>query len=91
MAERFDTSGRKLRAIDDVWIVQAVSKDGLRIVNSRTDHNVVLPYDGIHNFRVDLSVHDGFKHGILMLLTQLKLRCDRVDLEPFLLKGKHQP
>ena len=90
MAERFDSLGRKLRSIDDMWIVQAVRKDALRLVNSRTDHTVVLPYDSIHNFRVDLSGRDGLKHGILMLLTQLKLRGDRVELEPFLLGRKRQ-
>lgn len=63
MAERFDSLGRKLGSIDDMWIVQVVRKDGLRLVNSRTDHTVFLPYDCLHNFRIDLSVRDGLKHG----------------------------
>lgn len=87
-AERIDTVGRKLAPIDDVWIVKSVGDDGLRLGNTRTNHSLIVPYDHIHDFRSDLSVRDGLKHGFLMLLSQVRLQGDRATLEPFLVGRK---
>ena len=85
VAERFDAMGRKLPQEDDDWIVDGVHDDGLRLVNVRTGHCPMIPYDHIKEFRSDLSVRDGVQHGFLMLLSQMRLQGDRATLEPFLL------
>ena len=88
IAERIDTLGRKLAPMDDTWIVRSVSDHGLGLANIRIGLSLIVPYDHIHEFRSDLSVQDGLKHGFLLLLSQVRLQGNRATLEPFVVGRK---
>jgi hypothetical protein len=59
--------------------VTDASDDGLRLQNVRTEHNVRLNPDNIHNYQSDPS---GDRDGFLMLDLQLILHGNRVRYEP---------
>lgn len=82
MARRFE-GGLALPQLDDVWIIQRVSKEGVRLHNTRTDHCPTLGADHIFSYSTDPDRSRGAElHGILQLLVQLTLRGDEVLTEP---------
>jgi hypothetical protein len=84
VARRFDAT-RELPRIDDDWLVEDTSQDGLRLKNSRTGHGILLPYDHIHDFRSDPSEYPReVKRGFLMLLSQVWLQGNRAGIEPLM-------
>ena len=83
IARRFDEDGRELEQIDDDWIIQEVSDDGVKVSNLRTSHFTTLGRDHIHHFtsNPDRSV-SGIKHGFLILNVQVLLRGSALSIEP---------
>jgi len=80
IARRSEASGKELEHIDDVWLIEDVSPDGVRLSNGRTGHNVVLKDDHIHEYRSDSSSKgDGF----LLLHSQVQLKGRDATVEPF--------
>jgi hypothetical protein len=75
VACRLDQSGRELPSMDDDWIIEGVSTDGVRISNSRTGHTTNLGKDHIHHFTTnpDRSQH-GVQHGFFTLNVQIFLQ-----------------
>lgn len=61
IACRLDERNGELLSIDDDWIIQPLSDDGVPIFNVRTSHTVTLGYDHIHHFTTN---PDGFLGGI---------------------------
>jgi len=60
---------------NDVWTIEEVSYDGIRIKNSATDHNKLIGFDSVHHYRSDPSKnYDGHTHGVLVLNVQLVLQ-----------------
>ncbi|MHB8652440.1 MAG: hypothetical protein ACYDA9_01025 [Terriglobia bacterium] len=80
IARRLDSSGIELEGVDDVWVVQDVSPEGLRLSNGRTDHNLLLKADHIHEYRSDPNSEEG---GFLLLNSQIHLEARKVTVEPF--------
>lgn len=79
--------------VDYKWIVNSRSKKGLDL--SRTEGSprfgFILPYDSIIEFRDDTEHYpQGIKHGILMLKTQVFIKDNHLDLEPFVYGEKRQ-
>ena len=60
------------KSYDDIWTIEDVLDNGVRIKNSRTDHNKLLGFDYISKYRTDPSKdYDGHTHGVLVLNVQL--------------------
>ena len=72
---RLDDHGRKLPLLDDDWIIEEVSADGVRIKNLRTHHTTTLGKDHIYDYisNPDRSLC-GIKHGFLTLKVQIFLQ-----------------
>ena len=82
MARRFD-GGMELPQLDDEWIIQRVSKEGVQLHNTRTDHCLTLGADHIFSYSTDPDRSRGAElHGMLQLHVQLTLRGDEVLTEP---------
>ena len=61
-----DDLRRKRPPIADDWIIEAVSADGVRIRNVRTDHTTTLGKDHIYDFSSNPDQSQGdTKHGFL--------------------------
>jgi hypothetical protein len=89
IACRIEDNGRDLPAVDDDWIIEEVSNDGVRIFNTRTQHHITLGADHIHNFtsNPDRS-HNGIKHGFLTLNVQVFLQGIKGWVRPNVGPGK---
>lgn len=72
---RLDENASKIPPIDDDWLIEGVSADGVRISNIRTGHVTTLGGDHIHHFTTnpDRSV-TGIAHGFLTLNVQVFLQ-----------------
>ena len=86
MALRWNTGGKLLPVIDDIWEIQMTPrrKAVIQINNLRTSHFWDLSADSIHDFRVavvDRSI-DLEKQGVLKLLGFVWLRGDDAGFEP---------
>lgn len=74
--------------IDDDWIIEQVTDDGVVLKNTRTDHFKLLGFDHIHHYTSDPSRdYNGLKHGILTMTVQLYLDEKNVRIEPISLKS----
>jgi hypothetical protein len=80
---RLDDYGRKLPPVDDDWIVEEVSADGVRIKNLRTHHTTTLGKDHIYDYisNPDES-QGGIKHGFLTLKVQIFLKPNDLSITP---------
>lgn len=77
----------ELNPIDDDWIIEQITDDGVTIKNMRTDHIKLLGFDHIHHYTSDPGRDfDGFKHGFLTLTVQLYIDGWHVRIEPISLK-----
>lgn len=82
IARRFDHN-EELPQIDDLWIIECVSKDGVHLLNTRTNHCPTLGFDHIYSYMSDPDRSRGSEvHGRLQLTVQLILRGDEVLNEP---------
>jgi len=80
---RLDDYGRKLPRLDDDWIIEEVSADGVRIKNVRTHHTTTLGKDHIYDYisNPDQS-RGGVKHGFLTLKVQISLKPKGLSIVP---------
>jgi hypothetical protein len=82
VARRFDGNG-KLDQLDDDWIIESCTDEGVRIKNIRTDHTTMLGFDQIHSYMSDPNRnYGGIKHGFLTLHGQLHIHGWKVSFEP---------
>ena len=82
IARRFDED-RELPQIDDEWIIQRVSDEGVVLLNVRTNHCPTLGTDHIFGYSTDPDrSRGGVPHGKLVLVVQLILRANEVLIEP---------
>lgn len=88
VARRFNHN-EELPQIDDLWIIQRVSKDGVHLLNTRTNHCPTLGSDHIYSYMSDHDHSRGNEvHGLLQLTVQLILRGNEVLKEPTLRPGE---
>lgn len=80
---RLDDYGRKLPALNDNWIIEEVSADGVRIKNLRTHHTTTLGKDHIYDYisNPDQS-RGGIKNGFLTLKVQIFLTREGLSIIP---------
>jgi hypothetical protein len=80
---RLDERGNELPGMDDDWIIEDVTKDGVRISNIRTQHTTTLGLDHIHHFtsNPDRS-KGGITYGFLTLNVQLFLQGNNLKIRP---------
>src|SRR5664279_58890 len=80
---RLGDYGRKLPPLDDDWIIEDVSADGVRIKNLRTHHTTTLGKDHIYDY-ISNPDHSqaGIKHGFLTLKVQIVLKPKRLSITP---------
>jgi hypothetical protein len=91
-AHRLDDAGKLLPQIDDDWLVEGISEEGVRISNPRTGLFVVLGLDHIHSYASNPSRKDGgSKFGFFTLKVQLTLKRHEVLVRPNLRPGEAIP
>ena len=79
----------ELPKVDDEWIIERISDDGVTIDNPRTRHSKLIGFDHIHHYTSDPSKnYDGLKHGFLTLTIQLSISGYHVNIEPIILSGE---
>jgi hypothetical protein len=82
-AHRLDEHGRKLPAIDDDWLIEEVTADGVRIKNVRTHHTTTLGRDHIYDWRSNPDRSQaGVKYGFLVLKVQISLKPKGLSITP---------
>jgi len=74
IANRLDEEGRELPPENDDWIIEEVSASGLRMMNTRTQHQLTLGADHIHHFVTNphRSI-GGIQYGFLVLHVQVSM------------------
>jgi hypothetical protein len=92
VAHRLDDAGNLLHSIDDDWIVESVSNDGIKISNPRTGLFVLLGLDHAYSYTSNPGrVEGGLKFGFLMLKVQLTLKRNEVIVRPIPRPGESVP
>ena len=81
IANRLNDHGLPLPKIDDQWIVQDITDEGIHLYLPRTGHNRILGFDNVHQFNTD-RILSGVPHGILVLNVQLTISRNDVSLTP---------
>ncbi len=82
IAQRANENG-PLPEIDDDWLIQDVTDKGVTLLNPRTRHEQLIPFDNIREFMSDAGRDNGtMKHGFLRLKSQLTLKGRDVLMEP---------
>jgi hypothetical protein len=88
VARWFDSNG-DLNQLDDDWIIESYTDEGVRIKNLRTDHTTILGFDQIHSYMSDPNRnYSGIKYGVLILNVQLHIHGWKVSFEPTERPGK---
>jgi hypothetical protein len=92
VAHRLDDAASLLAPIDDDWLVESVTDDGMRISNPRTGLSTLLGLDHIYSFTSNPGrVEGGLKFGFLMLKVQLTLKRNEVIVRPIPRPGESVP
>jgi hypothetical protein len=92
LAHRLDDAGKVLPQIDDDWLVESVSQEGIAISNSRTGLSVMLGLDHIHSYASNPNRKEGgSKFGFFTLKVQLTLKRHEVVIRPNLRPGESVP
>ena len=88
-AHRLDEYGRKLPIVEDDWLIEEVSGNGVRIKNLRTHHTTTLGKDHIYDYisNPDRS-QAGIKHGFLTLKVQIFLKPNGLSITPTVRPGE---
>lgn len=84
IARRFNGGrhGAELPLVDDYWVIEQVTAEGVTLRNTRTGHRPSLRFDHIHHFTSDLA--DGY--GFLVLTVQLHIGGIDAWIEPLPLR-----
>jgi hypothetical protein len=92
LAHRLDDAGKLLPQIDDDWLVESVSEEGIAISNPRTGLSVMLGLDHIHSYASNPNRKEGgSKFGFFTLKVQLTLKRHEVVVRPNLRPGESVP
>lgn len=67
--------------IDDEWVVEDVTNEGVRLFLPRTGHGRTLGFDNVHHFSTDRK-HAGITYGFYTLNVQLTIQGNDVRLIP---------
>ncbi len=79
----------ELPEVDDEWIIEQISGNGVTINNPRTRHSKLIGFDHIYHYTSDPSKdYDGLKHGFLTLTVQLYIAGLYVNIEPIILNAR---
>lgn len=82
-AHRLDGYGRNLPLVEDDWLIEEVSRNGVRIRNLRTDHTTTLGKDHIYDYISNPDQSQcGVKHGFLTLKVQIFLKPNGLSITP---------
>ena len=81
IAHRLDPRGFALPPIDDEWLIESVTDEGVRISLARTGHFRMLGFDHVHGYMSD-RVLNGVKHAFLTLNVQLSIQGNDVHVFP---------
>ncbi len=81
IAHRLDGRGHPLQQIDDVWRIESVTDEGVRLHLPRTGHCRTLGFDNVHHYTTDRIEH-GSTHGFLTLNVQLSIQGNNVHILP---------
>ena len=83
IACRLDDKGRELSLLDDDWLIEDVSNDGVAVRNLRSDRRTTLGKDHIVEYtsNPDRSRHR-IKHGFLTLKVQIFLQGNDLWIRP---------
>ena len=74
---------RELPREDDDWIIEEVSASGLRMMNTRTQHQITLGADHIHHFTSNPNrSHGGIQYGFLTLNVQVTIGRNGCSVRP---------
>ena len=83
IATSLEANGEKISEIDDDWIIEKVSNEGVDISNPRTGHVTRLGKDHIYNFTTNPDKSRGStKHGFLTLTVQIYLQGQNLTIRP---------
>ena len=83
IAHRLDEHGGKLLAIDDDWLIEEVTADGVRIENLRTHQTTTLGKDHVYGWSSNLDRSlTGVKCGFLTLNMQIFLKPTGLSITP---------
>jgi hypothetical protein len=83
IASRLDEDGGELPQEDDDWIIEDVSPTGVRIFNVRTQHQLTLGADHIHNFTSNPQrSRSGAQYGFLTLNVQVFIERKGCSVRP---------
>jgi hypothetical protein len=92
VAHRLDDAGKPLQPMDDDWVVESVTDEGMKISNSRTGLFTLLGLDHIYSYTSNPSrIEGGLKFGFLTLKVQLTLKRLEVIVRPTLRPGESVP
>lgn len=81
IANRLDDRGLPLPQIDDEWIIEDVTDEGVRLHLPRTGHCRVIGFDNVHQFNTDRKL-GSITYGILVLNVQLSISRNEINLTP---------
>ena len=92
-ARRMSDSGADLGPMNDDWLIEDVSDDGVSILNLRTRHQTTLGFDHIHHFTSDptRASGDGIEYGFLTLTIQVFIQGRRLWIRPNSRPGEPRP
>lgn len=81
IAHSLDARGFPLPEIDDEWLVEDVTEDGVRLSLPRTGHVRTLGFDNVHHFSSDRQ-QGGITYGFYTLNVQLLIQGNDVRITP---------
>ena len=80
---RLNENGRELGPIDDDWVIDEVTSNGLRISNPRTGHVTTLVKDHLHDFTTNPDRSEGeFQYRFLTLNVRVYLQGNKRWVRP---------
>jgi hypothetical protein len=92
IAHRLDDAEKLLPPIDDDWVIESVTEEGVRISNPRNGLSTLLGLDHIYSFTSNPGrMEGGSKFGFLVLKVQLTLKRHEVIVRPTLRPGESVP
>jgi hypothetical protein len=78
---RFDSWGRELQPMNDIYLITEADRQHVTVRNTRTDHQFPINNDHIREF---LSDSTGRTRGLFILKSQIILQYRGVWLEPLI-------
>ncbi|MFM9972336.1 MAG: hypothetical protein ACKVQK_28480 [Burkholderiales bacterium] len=86
--QHWSDDARLAATLDDTWLIDQVTNNGLTIVNDPTQQHWTLPLDHIYNYLSEPATTPGGPTGMLQLSVQLLFYKSRMQFEPIAPPGK---